>query len=87
LQSRARDLICSSEKYLGDYFFFFLPVFFAFFAFFAFLAMLPSSPEVGSMHAEHRHADDSVHHKRKIDIACFEQGKRRAPLRVRDSLS
>jgi hypothetical protein len=64
-----------------------LPVFFAFFAFFAFLAMLPSSPKVGSMQVEHRRADDSVHHNRKIDTACFEQGKRRAPLRVRDSPS
>ena len=81
-----RDLICPSEKYLRDYFFFLL-VFFAFFAFFAFLAMLPSSPKVGSMQAEHRRADDSVHHNRKIDTACFEQGKRRAPVRVRDCLS
>jgi hypothetical protein len=87
LQSRARDLICSSEKYFRDYFFFFLPVFFAFFAFFAFLAMLPSSPKVGSMQVEHRRADESVHHNRKIDTVCFEQGKRRASLRVRDSLS
>jgi hypothetical protein len=77
LQSRARDLICSSEKCFGDYFFFFLPVFFAFFAFFAFLAMLPSSPKVGSLQVEHRRADDSVHHNRKIDTECFEQGKRR----------
>jgi hypothetical protein len=81
-QSRARDLIYSREKCLGDYFFFFLPAFFAFFAFFAFLAMLPSSPKVGSMQVEHRRAHDSVHHNRKIDTACFEQGKRRAPLRV-----
>jgi hypothetical protein len=87
LQNRARDLICSSEKYFRDYFFFFLPVFFAFFAFFAFLAMLPSSPKVGSMQVEHRRADDSVHHNRKIDTVCFEQGKWRASLRVRDSLS
>jgi hypothetical protein len=46
LKSRARDFICSSERYLEDYFFFFLPVFFAFFAVFAFLAMLPSSPKL-----------------------------------------
>jgi hypothetical protein len=77
LRRHAGDLICSSEKYLRDYFFF-LPVFFAFFAFFAFLAMLPSSPKVGSMQVGHRRADDSVHHNRKIDTACFEQGKRRA---------
>jgi hypothetical protein len=83
-KSGRADLICSSEKYLGDHFFFFLPVFFAFFAFFAFLATLPSSPKVGSMQVEHRRADDSVHHNRKIGTVCFEQGKRRA-LRVRDS--
>jgi hypothetical protein len=80
LQSWARDLICSGEEYLSDYFFFFLPAFFAFFAFFAFLAMLPSSPKVGSMQVEHRRAVDSVHHNRKIDTARLEQGKRRAPL-------
>jgi hypothetical protein len=87
LRSRARNLICSSEEYLRDYFFFFLPVFFAFFAFFAFLAMLPSSPKVGSLQVEHRRADDSVHHNRKIDTECFEQGKWRAPFRVSDCLS
>lgn len=39
--------------------------------------MLPSSPKVGSLQVEHRRADDSVHHNRKIDTECFEQGKRR----------
>jgi hypothetical protein len=82
----ARALIYFSEKYLRDYFFFLPVFFFACFAFFAFLAMLPSSPKVGSMQVDHRRADKSVHHNRKIHTACFEQGKRRAPLRVRDCL-
>jgi hypothetical protein len=65
---------CVSAK---AYFFFFLAVFF--FAFFAFLAMVPSVfPKLSSMQVEHRRAGDSVHHNRKIDTACFEQGKRRS---------
>src|SRR5271157_4063444 len=65
---------CVSAK---AYFFFFLAVFF--FAFFAFLAMVSSVvPKLSRMQVERRPADDSVHHNRRIDTACFEQGKRRS---------
>jgi hypothetical protein len=87
-QSRTR-LDVSQQKYSVSakaYFFFFLAVFF--FAFFAFLAMVPSVvPKLSPMQVEHRRADDSVHHNRKIDTACFEQGKRRTPLRPHDALA
>jgi len=43
------------------------------------------------MQVEHRPADDSVHHNRKIDTASFKQGKRRAPCEcataLRDALT
>jgi hypothetical protein len=66
----------------NGYFFFFLVVFFAFFAFFAFLAMLPSvvpkkltpCKSTIDMHKFR------IHHNCKIDIARFEDGKRRRDL-------
>jgi hypothetical protein len=64
-------------KFLSNYFFFFLAVFFAFFAFFAFLAMLPSvvpklvqCKSTPDMHAFR------VHHNCKFDTARLKEGKR-----------
>src|ERR1700688_368812 len=63
----------------NDYFFVLFDVFFAvFFAFFAFLAMFSSvnfkklaqCKSTFDMHTRR------IHHNRKIDTACFEEGKR-----------
>jgi hypothetical protein len=85
---------------LNVYFFVLLDVFFAvflaafavFFAFFAFLAMFPSvnfknlaqCKSTFDMHTLR------IHHNRKIDTACFEEGKRpphRRALRAGETLA
>jgi len=70
-------------KFLSNYFFFFLAVFFAFFAFFAFLAMLPSVvPKLVQCKSTLDMHAFRVHHNCKFDTARLKEGKR--PLHGRD---